>query len=153
MHEFSVPTHMPDWIKNHVARYLESDGTDGHMWDSSIAGGTGPIPTLLLATTGRKSGETRTVPLIYSKTNGAYVVIASRGGTPQHPDWYLNLVADADVSIKVAADAYEAKARTAASDEREALWKRMAELYPPYSLYQKRTDRQIPVVVIEPVAS
>ncbi|MEX0800024.1 MAG: nitroreductase family deazaflavin-dependent oxidoreductase [Dehalococcoidia bacterium] len=153
MHEFSIPTHMPDWIKDHVARYLESDGADGHMWDSSIAGGKGMIPTLLLATTGRKSGAAQTRPLIYSKTEGGYVVIASRGGTPQHPDWYLNLVGNPDVSIKVAADAYEAKARAATGDEREALWAQMAELYPPYNLYQQRTERQIPVVVIEPIAS
>jgi deazaflavin-dependent oxidoreductase (nitroreductase family) len=153
VHEFSVPAHMPDWIRNHVERYLESDGADGHMWDSSIAGGSGLIPTLLLATTGRKSGATHTRPLIYSKTDGAFVVVASRGGTPAHPDWYLNLVANPDVSIKVAADAYEAKARTATGDERDALWAQMAKLYPPYNLYQQRTERQIPVVVIEPVAA
>ncbi|MCH7862335.1 MAG: nitroreductase family deazaflavin-dependent oxidoreductase, partial [Proteobacteria bacterium] len=71
----------PDWVKNHVTLYLESGGTDGHMWDSAIAGGPGPIPTLLLAASGRKTGEAHTVPLIYSKTEGGFVVIASRAGT------------------------------------------------------------------------
>lgn len=150
MPEFSVPTHLPDWIKNHVALYLEKP-TEGHMWDSSIAGGKGTIPTLLLATTGKRSGQSRTVPLIYSKTNGSFVVIASRGGSPTHPDWYLNLSANPDVSIKVATEEYDAKARTAAPEEREKLWQQMAEIYPPYNDYQARAGREIPVVVIDPV--
>ncbi len=149
MPEFSVPTQLPDWIKNHVERYLESGGKDGHMWDSSIAGGPGPIPTLLLATTGRKTGQARTVPLIYSKTDGGFVVVASRGGSPQHPYWYLNLVADPKVSIRVATEVYEATARTASPDEREALWRQMAEIYPPYDAYQARAKREIPVVILE----
>ncbi len=151
MPEITVPTHMPDWVKQHVTRYIESEGKDGHMWDSSVAGGPGPIPTLLLATTGRRSGEPRTVPLIYTKTGGGYVVIASRGGSPQHPDWYFNLAADSSVRIRVATEVYDAKARTAGPDEREALWRQMSEVYPPYNDYQARADRQIPVVVIEPV--
>ncbi len=149
MPEFSVPTHFPDWIKNHVARYLESGGTDGHMWDSTVVGGSGPLPTLRLATTGRKTGQARTVPLIYSKTEGGFVVIASRGGTPQHPDWYLNLVADPNVSIRVATDVYDATARTASPGERAALWQQMAEIYPPYNDYQARTKREIPVVILK----
>ena len=151
MPEFSVPTHLPDWVKNHVSRYLESGGSDGHMWDSAIAGGPGPIPTLLLATTGRSTRQARTVPLIYSKTEGGFVVIASRGGAPQHPDWYLNLVADPKVSIRVATDVYDATARTASRDERSALWQQMAKIYPPYNDYQARTEREIPVVILEPV--
>ena len=150
MPEFSVPTHLPDWVKNHVSRYLESGGTDGHMWDSTIAGGPGPIPTLLLATTGRSTGQARTVPLIYSKTEGGFVVIASRGGTPQHPEWYRNLVADPNVSIRVATNVYDATARTASPDERGALWQEMAAIYPPYNDYQARTEREIPVVILEP---
>ena len=151
MPEFSVPTQLPDWIKDHVTRYLESAGTDGHMWDSTFAGGPGPIPTLLLATTRRRTGQAHTVPLIYAKTEGGFVVVASRGGTPQHPDWYLNLVADPNVSIRVATDVYDATARTASPDERDALWRQMAEIFPPYNDYQARTDREIPVVILEPV--
>lgn len=152
MPEITIPTHLPDWTKEHATRYIESEGKDGHMWDSSFAGGPGPIPTLLLATTGRRSGESRTTPLIYTKTDGAYVVIASRGGSPQHPDWYFNLDADPNVTIRVATDVYDAKARTAGPDERDALWRQMAEVYPPYNDYQARADRQIPVVVLEVVS-
>jgi proline iminopeptidase len=151
MPEFSVPTHLPDWIKSHVTRYLESGGTDGHMFDSTVVGGPGPIPALLLATTGRRTGQARTVPLIYSETEGGFVVVASRAGTPQHPDWYLNLVADPNVSIRVGTDVYDATARTASADERGALWQQMAEIYPPYNDYQARTQREIPVVILEPV--
>ena len=149
MPKFSIPTHMPDWIKSHVTRYIESEGKDGHMWDSSIAGGKGPIPTLLLATTGKRSGQDRTVPLIYSETDGGYVIIASRGGSPTHPDWYFNLAASPQVTIRVATEVFEATARTATGDEREALWRQMADLYPPYDDYQSRAGRQIPVVVLD----
>jgi deazaflavin-dependent oxidoreductase (nitroreductase family) len=149
MPEITIPTHLPEWIKAHATRYIESEGKDGHMWDSSIAGGPGPIPTLLLATTGKRSGEPRTVPLIYTKTDGGYVVIASRGGSAQHPDWYFNLDADPNVTIRVATDVFDAKARTAGPDERDTLWQQMAEIYPPYNDYQARAGRQIPVVVIE----
>jgi deazaflavin-dependent oxidoreductase (nitroreductase family) len=149
MPEITIPTPLPEWIKAHATRYIESEGKDGHMWDSSIAGGPGPIPTLLLATTGKRSGEPRTVPLIYTKTDGGYVVIASRGGSAQHPDWYFNLDADPNVTIRVATDVFDAKARTAGPDERDTLWQQMAEIYPPYNDYQARAGRQIPVVVIE----
>ncbi len=149
MPELTISTDLPAWIKDHVTRYIESEGKDGHMWDSSIAGGPGPIPTLLLATTGKRTGQSRTTPLIYAKTEGGYVVIASRGGSPQHPGWYFNLDADPNVTIRVATDVYNAKARTAGPDERDALWQQMAEIYPPYNDYQARADRQIPVVVLE----
>jgi len=150
MPEFTVPIHLPDWVKDHVTRYLESGGADGHMWDSTIAGGPGPIPTLLLATN-KRSGGSHTVPLIYSETDGGFVVVASRGGTPEHPDWYKNLVADPNVSIRVATEVHDATARTATPEERAVLWKQMAELYPPYDAYQTRTEREIPVVILEPV--
>lgn len=152
MPEFSVPSHLPDWIKDHITRYLEN-GDEGHMWDSTITGGPGPIATLLLATTGRSSGKPHTTPLIYSKTDdGNFVLVASRGGTPDHPDWYKNLVADPNVSIRVATETYDARARTAAPEERATLWKRMAEIYPPYDAYQARCGREIPVVILEPVS-
>jgi deazaflavin-dependent oxidoreductase (nitroreductase family) len=152
MPEFSVPTQLPDWIKDHVKRYLDSGGADGHMWDSTFAGGPGPIPTLLLATTGRRSGKSHTTPLIYSKADdGGFVVVASRGGTPDHPDWYKNLVADPNVSIRVATEVFDATARTASPQERAVLWKRMAEIYPPYDAYQSRAEREIPVVILAPV--
>ena len=150
MPEFSVPTQLPDWIKDHAALYIKSEGKEGHMWDSSIAGGPGPIASLLLATTGRRSGDSRTVPLIYGEADGRYIVIASRGGSKDHPDWYKNLTATPGVTVRVATDVFDALARTAEGDEREALWQKMAEIFPPYNSYQERTDRQIPVVVLEP---
>jgi hypothetical protein len=79
MSEFAVPTHLADWIQDHVRRYLESAGEDGHMWDSSVRGGPGFVPTLLLVTKGRRSGNLQTLPLIYGETEGGYVIIASRG--------------------------------------------------------------------------
>jgi deazaflavin-dependent oxidoreductase (nitroreductase family) len=150
MSEISIPDYLPDWIRNHVRRYLESDGADGHMWDSSVAGGSGPVPTLLLTTRGRKSGEPRLLPLIYGKADGGYVIIASKGGAPSHPAWYLNLAAHPEVDVQVAADRFKATARVATGDERSALWSQMVELYPPYTAYQERTEREIPVVVLEP---
>lgn len=151
MPEFSVPTQLPDWIRDHVKLYLESEGKEGQMWDSSIAGGTGKIATLLLAVTGRRSGGSHTVPLIYGEADGNYVVVASRGGSKDHPDWYKNLAANPEVSVRVATEVFDAMARTAEGEEREALWQKMAAIFPPYNAYQGRTERQIPVVVLEPV--
>ena len=119
------------------------------MWDSAPVGGPGPIPTLLLTTTGRRSGKSIVMPLIYGEANGSCVIIASKGGAPQHPGWYLNLVAHPEVEVQVAADRFRAKARTATEAERAELWKKMALIYPPYDAYQAKTEREIPVVVLE----
>lgn len=97
----NVPAGMPGWIQNHVQQYLESGGREGHMWDSSVVGGPGPLPTLLLTTTGRRSGTKQLVPLIYGKTEGGVVVIASKGGAPEHPGWYRNLSANPEVDVQV----------------------------------------------------
>jgi len=139
-----------DFVKNHIALY-KSDPEKAHMWDASAAGAPGLLPTLLLTTTGRKSGEPRDVPLIYGESNGSYVVIGSRGGTPTHPVWFLNLEANPECELQVSTKHVLARARVAEGEERERLWKQMAELYPPYLDYQKNArDRQIPVVVLEP---
>ena len=153
MPEFSVPTQLPDWIKDHVALYLKSEGKEGHMWDSSIAGGPGPIASLLLATTGRRSGDSRTVPLIYGEVDGSYIIVASRGGSKDNPDWYKNLAANPDVSVRVATNVFDAVARTVEGEEREALWAKMTAIFPSYDAYQGRTERQIPVVVLDPVSA
>jgi proline iminopeptidase len=89
------------------------------------------------------------MPLIYGKTDKGYVVVASKGGAPQHPGWYLNLVAHPEVEVQVVAERFRAKARTATGEERVELWKKMALIYPPYNAYQAKTDREIPVVVLE----
>ncbi|MEP1472403.1 MAG: nitroreductase family deazaflavin-dependent oxidoreductase [Halieaceae bacterium] len=151
MPEQRVAEGLPEWIREHLTRYMESDGADGHLWDSSIGGGEGMIETLLLTTTGRKSGLGFTIPLIYGKTDGGYCVIASKGGAPTHPAWYLNLDADPEVHIQVGADKYNARARVAQGDERSQLWQQMVGIYGPYEDYKVAAgDRVIPVVVIEP---
>ena len=136
-----------NWAREHVVRYRESGGADGHIWTGHD--GKGHFPCLLLTTSGRKSGETRTTPLIYGRDGGDFVIIASQGGRPNHPAWYLNLENDSKVEIQVEADAFAASARTAGADERDRLWKMMAKIYPPYDDYQvKAAPREIPVVVL-----
>lgn len=151
MSENSVPTELPAWIKIHTDLYLE-DPDKGHDWDSTSLGGPGVLPCLLLTTTGSKSGQPRMLPLIYIKGAAGYVVIASKGGAPAHPAWYVNLVNQPACEIRVRHDHYDVTARTAEGEEREALWKQMAEIYPPYNDYEAATDRTIPVVVLEPAA-
>lgn len=143
---------LPKWIADHLQRYLETDGADGHLWDSAPVGGPGPIPTLLLTTTGRRSGKPIVMPLIYGEAGGKYVVVASKGGAPTHPGWYLNLAAHRAVEVQILAKRFRATARTASGAERAELWQQMAALYPPYNDYQAKTDREIPVVVLEPAA-
>ena len=150
MSDVSIPDHLPDWIKDHLRRYLESDGADGYFWDSSVAGGPGPLATLLLTTTGRKSGQPRILPLLFGEADGNYAIVASKGGAESHPGWYLNLAAEPDVEVQIKEKRFRAKARTATGEERSKLWNQMVGIYPPYADYQRKTDREIPVVVLEP---
>lgn len=138
------------WIADHIALY-KSDPEKAHMWDASSAGGTGTLPTLLLTTTGRKSGEPRALPLIYGNHGDSYIIIASKGGMPNDPIWFLNLKAKPECDLMVGAKAVSARARIVTGDEREEIWTKMAEIYPPYLDYQKNTERQIPVVVLDPI--
>ncbi len=137
------------WIAEHRKLYLE-DGDAGHMWDSSPAGGPGPVPTLLLFTTGRKSGNESIMPLIYGEVDGGYAIIASKGGAPKHPGWYHNAMAQGQVQVKVANGLYQAKARVAAGEERARVWQQLTQIYPPYNDYQQSAgSREIPVVILE----
>ena len=138
------------WIAKHIELY-KTDPEKAHMWDSKAAGGSGPLPTLLLTTTGRKSGEPRSLPLIYGSTGDSYIIIASKGGMPTHPVWYLNLAAKPECELMVGAKAVSARARTVTGKERERIWNQMAEIYPPYLDYQKATEREIPVIVLDPI--
>jgi proline iminopeptidase len=149
MSTVKVSANLPRWIGEHLRRYVESNGADGHMWDTAVAGGSGLVPTLLLTTNGRRSGQPITMPLIYGEVDGKYVVVASKGGAPTHPGWYLNLVAHPAVEVQVLADRFRATARTATGEERAQLWQTMAAIYPPYNAYQAKTQREIPVVVLE----
>jgi F420H(2)-dependent quinone reductase len=146
-----LPAEMPKWIRDHVELYL-SDPEKAHLWDSTIGGGPGPLPTLLLIARGAKSGKLRPLPLLYQEMDGKYVVIGSKGGAPTHPGWYVNLRANPECEIRVGAKRMRARARTASGDERTRGWKKIAAMYPPYDDYQKRAgSRQIPVVVLEPI--
>jgi len=151
MDPISIPDSLPEWIREHVTLYLR-DGDAGHYWDASLGGGEGMLTTLLLFTRGRKSGKQSVLPLIYRPTgNGGYCIIASKGGAPAHPAWFLNLQAEPRVKIQVATQTYEAVARVAEGDERDRLWQMMVDYYAPYTDYQAATERQIPVVVLDPV--
>lgn len=139
-----------DKAKEHVALYRASDGAEGHMWDRLGAEGT--YPCLLLTTIGRKSHQPRTTPLVYGREGDNHMVIASKGGRPTHPAWYLNLVAHPEVEMQVGADIFSAMARTAVGDEREQRWGMMRGVYPLYDDYAARigTAREIPLVVLTP---
>jgi deazaflavin-dependent oxidoreductase (nitroreductase family) len=130
--------------QEHVERYQATDGEEGHDW---LKGTT----TLLLTTTGRKSGTQYTTPLIYALDGRNPVIVASQGGSPDNPDWYLNLVANPEVEAQIKGDTFRAHARSAKGDERERLWKLMTAVWPDYDAYQQKTDRRIPVVVLEPI--
>jgi deazaflavin-dependent oxidoreductase (nitroreductase family) len=128
--------------EEHVRRYRETEGEVGHKWKRGSK-------TLLLTTKGRKSGELRTKPLIYEQDGDRYVIVASKGGAPKHPDWYRNLEKDPNVELQVLDDVFPARARTAEGAERERLWQLVNEQWPDYESYQTKTDREIPVVVLE----
>jgi deazaflavin-dependent oxidoreductase (nitroreductase family) len=126
----------------HVRRYLETDGEHGHDWRR----GTG---TLLLTTTGSRSGEPRTNALIYGRSGDDYLVVASNGGSDAPPSWYVNLQRVPEVEVQVLGDRFRARARTATPEEKPAMWREMTSHWPDYDAYQRRTDREIPVVVLE----
>jgi len=109
------------------------------------------VPSLLLTTTGRKSGEKFIFPLFYGETGKSYIVVASKGGAPDHPSWYKNLVAHPEVEVQVGTKKLKAKARTVSGAERAQLWEEALKFWPPYADYAKKTERQIPVVVLDPV--
>lgn len=126
----------------HVRRYREMGGEVGHDWRRGSK-------ILLLTTKGRTTGEPRTSPLIYENDGDRYVIVASKGGAAEHPGWYRNLVEEPAVELQVWDEVFPARARTATGEERERLWKLAAEQWPDYDEYQKKTDREIPVVVLE----
>jgi deazaflavin-dependent oxidoreductase (nitroreductase family) len=125
----------------HVEHYRATKGAEGHHWRGT--------QILLLTTTGRTSGKPRTTPLIYQPDGERFVIVASKGGAPEHPGWYRNLTRHPEVEVQVGPDVFQATARTATGEERERLWKLMNETWPAYDEYQARTEREIPVVVIE----
>ncbi|MEV6153854.1 nitroreductase family deazaflavin-dependent oxidoreductase [Nonomuraea sp. NPDC052129] len=130
-----------DWVADHIRRYVETDGRDGHLYQE--------WPTLLLSTRGRKSGKLRRTALIYGRDGDRYLLVASNGGSDSHPAWYLNLVADPEVTVQVLADVFTARARTVTGAERSSLWRIMASVFPLYDTYQGKAEREIPLVILE----
>ncbi|WP_066374257.1 nitroreductase family deazaflavin-dependent oxidoreductase [Herbidospora mongoliensis] len=129
--------------KEHVERYQATDGAEGHEWQGTTAA--------LLTTKGRRSGKEHTTPLIYQKYGDDYLLVASKGGADNPPEWYLNLEANPEVGFQVLGDRFRARARTATPEEKPDMWQVMAAAWPDYNEYTKKTDREIPVVVIERV--
>ncbi len=139
----------PGWQQRHVEVYLESDGKEGHVIDFGRPG-VPAVNCLLLQTTGRKSKAAKTTPLIYGKDGNRFVIVASKGGAPAHPAWFLNLRDRPELRFQVGNKKYKGVARTTSGTERERLFRMMAGLFPPYDDYQAKTDREIPVVALEP---
>jgi deazaflavin-dependent oxidoreductase (nitroreductase family) len=128
----------------HVRRYQETGGEVGYLWNG--------VPALLLTTTGRKSGLPRTTALIFARRGEDYLVVASQGGAPTHPGWYHNLVETPRVTLQVGPEIFTAMAHVATAAERSQLWSFVNEVWPNYDVYQTRTDRVIPVVVLTPTS-
>jgi deazaflavin-dependent oxidoreductase (nitroreductase family) len=128
--------------EEHVRQYRETGGEYGHDWRRGSS-------TLLLTTTGRRSGEPHTLPLIYGHSGDDYLIVASKGGSDAPPDWYLNLQQQPEVEVQVLDERFRARARDASPAEKPEMWREMASHWPPYDDYQRKTSREIPVVVLE----
>jgi deazaflavin-dependent oxidoreductase (nitroreductase family) len=131
------------WVADHVHKYAQSNGTEGHFWGDNV-------PTLLLTTRGKRSGVARRTALIYARDGDDYVVTASYGGSPTHPDWYLNIEADPHVVLQVGEERFRARARRDTPADRAHLWGLATAVWPDYDAYAKKTTREIPVVVFTP---
>lgn len=130
------------WVRDHIEDYVSSGGQKGHHWRG--------MTTLLLTTRGRKSGLLRRTALIYGRDGDNYLIVASNGGSTSHPSWYLNLVAHPEVELQVGPDQLSARARTATAAEKARLWPVMTAIFPTYDAYEKKTQRDIPLVILEP---
>jgi deazaflavin-dependent oxidoreductase (nitroreductase family) len=139
-----------DWLAEHQRTYVRSGGTRGHIVDLRVIGGHAFTTTLLLRTVGRKSGQTRTAPLIYGDIGGEVVIVASKGGADVHPQWYFNIKGSPEVSLQIASEAFRATWREPQGAERKEIWAFMEKIYPPYTDYQKATNRTIPLVMLKP---
>jgi deazaflavin-dependent oxidoreductase (nitroreductase family) len=129
------------WVARHIRSYVRTNGKSGHRFHGRDA--------LLLTTRGRKTGTLRRTALYYGRDGDRYLVVASGGGEPTHPAWFLNLLANPDVVLQVGAEVFVARARTASPVEKPALWEKMVAIFPKYADYQAKTARDIPVVIIE----
>ena len=130
------------WAAAHTRTYLASGGTEGHENDG--------VRTLVLATTGRKTGQARRTTLIYGRVGDELVVVASKGGADDDPAWFKNLLAEPTVGVQAGTDRFTARARVASAAERAPLWALMTEIFPLYDEYAQKTDRTIPIVLLTP---
>jgi deazaflavin-dependent oxidoreductase (nitroreductase family) len=150
--EAKLAPKMPQWMVDHANKYMSSGGKEGHLYKVKPPGyGDLEVPALLLTTTGRKSGEKFIFPLFYGTTGNSYIIVASKGGAPEHPGWYKNILGNPEVEVQVGTRKLKARARTASGAERARLWDEAIKFWPPYGDYQKKTEREIPVVVLDPV--
>jgi deazaflavin-dependent oxidoreductase (nitroreductase family) len=140
-----------NWIENHLHTYRTTDGAEGHVVDLTGWGGRKETTTLLLRTFGRKSGKPFINPLIYLKVGEEYVIVASKGGAPEHPGWFLNLSEAPDVIFQVARDHFRGTWRIIEGDERASVWNDLVNYFAPYGSYQAATSRLIPIVALKPV--
>ena len=134
-----------EWVADHIAKYVQSNGEDGHIWQG--------VPTLLLTTIGKVSGTNRRTALIYGRIGNDYVIVASKGGHPTHPLWYNNLVSQPTVRLQVGAEVFDATATTMAEGiDRETAWAEMVRIWPGFADYQEKTDRRIPLVQLQRIS-
>ncbi|MGI5164041.1 nitroreductase family deazaflavin-dependent oxidoreductase [Spirillospora sp. CA-253888] len=140
-HGEEVVDNATGWVAAHIRTYVESDGAKGHLYHG--------MPTLLLTTRGRRSGTLRRTALIYGRDGDRFLLVASNGGAPRHPAWYLNLSEHPEVALQVGADRFRARARDATAEERPEMWRTMAGIFPQYDSYQAKAEREIPLVVLE----
>jgi deazaflavin-dependent oxidoreductase (nitroreductase family) len=131
-----------DWVAEQTRKYLATGGAEGHEWNG--------VYTLVLATTGRKTGQPRRTPVIYGNSGDDFVIVASKAGADEDPAWFKNLQAEPSVGVQVGARRFTARARVASPEEREGLWTQMVGIYPQYEEYAQKTDRVIPVVLLTP---
>ncbi|QXE38018.1 nitroreductase family deazaflavin-dependent oxidoreductase [Streptomyces sp. GMY02] len=132
------------WVAEQARTYEESDGARGTVIQGA--------PCLLLDYRGRRTGQWRRTVLIYGSDGDDYLLVASKGGADEHPLWYLNLVAEPDVRVRVGAERFAARAETLSPEEKARVWPGLVELFPPYEGYQKKTNRDIPVIRLRRVA-
>ncbi|WP_018222316.1 nitroreductase family deazaflavin-dependent oxidoreductase [Salinispora pacifica] len=132
---------MDDWNEKIIKEFRENNGQVGGQFAGS--------PLLLLHTVGARSGQPRLNPVMYQKLDHGYAVFASKAGAPSHPDWYHNLRAHPQVKAEIGTDTFDLVARVAAGDERERIWSAQKEAFPGFAEYEAKTDRKIPVVVLE----
>ncbi len=145
-----IPTDINALIKAHIKQYL-TEPEKAHMWDARPVGLPGEVTTLLLTTIGRKSGEPRHVPLLYVDHGPNFLIMGSKGGNTDHPIWFLNLQANPECEIRVSTLHTKAKARVLEGAERAEAWAKVTARHPTYAKYQSRTEREIPLVLLEPI--